>query len=66
MYFLYSNSKRNVYVGCASDLKRRLKEHNDGLVESTKNRKPFTLIYKEKYDTLSLARRREDYIAPYA
>lgn len=61
VYFLYSESKKNVYVGCTGNLKKRLKEHQDGLVESTKNRKPLTLIYKEKYSTLSLARRREKY-----
>ncbi len=61
VYFLYSNSKKNVYVGCTSNLKKRLKEHSDGLVESTKNRRPFVLIYKERYNTFSLARRREDY-----
>ena len=62
MYFLHSESKKNVYVGCTKDLEKRIKEHQDGLVESTRNRRPFTLIHKEKYDNLSTARRREKYL----
>jgi len=62
VYFLYSKKVRNVYVGSTADLKKRLKEHRDGLVESTKNRRPLVLIRGEKYSTLSLARRREKYL----
>jgi len=39
----------------------RFSEHNKGLVKSTKNRLPLILIYQERYGTLSLARKREDY-----
>ena len=49
-------------MGCTNNLDRRFLEHQKGLVKSTRNRRPFTLIYNEKYDTLSLARRREDYL----
>lgn len=62
VYFLYSGKVKNVYVGCTNDLERRFKEHQNGLVESTKNRRPLNLIHYEKYDTLSLARRREEYL----
>lgn len=49
-------------MGSTADLKKRLKEHQDGLVESTKNRRPLVLIRGEKYSNLSLARRREKYL----
>lgn len=62
VYFLYSQSARNVYVGCTGNLDKRIKEHQGGLVESTKNKRPFTLIHSEKYSNLSLARRREEYL----
>jgi len=62
VYFLYSPKAKNVYVGCTGNLKKRLKEHQDGLVDSTKNRRPLILIYKEEYDRLSLARKRENYL----
>ncbi len=35
------------YTGFTSDLKKRLKMHNEGKIESTKLRKPFDLIYYE-------------------
>jgi len=62
VYFLYGTKAKNVYVGCTSDLEKRLKEHKDGLVESTKDRRPLILVYSETYSTLSLARRREQYL----
>lgn len=62
VYFLRSEKTRNVYVGCTSNLKKRLKEHQNGLVESTKNRRPLILIHSESYNSLSLARKREKYL----
>jgi len=35
------------YVGYSSDLKNRLEQHNNGLVPSTKNRRPLQLVYYE-------------------
>jgi len=62
IYFLYSKKKKNTYVGCTGNLEKRLKEHQDGLVDSTKSRRPIKLIYKEEYENLSLARKREKYL----
>jgi putative endonuclease len=62
VYFLYSKIKNNIYVGCTNNLERRFKEHQNGFVQSTKNRRPLELIYNEKYATLCLARRRENYL----
>ena len=53
LYFLYSKKKNNVYVGCTLNLKKRIEQHNKGLVKSTKNRKPYSLSY---------VRKREDYL----
>jgi putative endonuclease len=49
VYILKSKTDKKLYVGCTNDLRKRLKEHNLGLVESTKSRKPFYLIYYEAY-----------------
>lgn len=62
IYFLYSKATKNVYIGCTKNLEKRLKKHQGGLVKSTINRRPLVLIYKEKYGTLSIARRREEYL----
>ena len=49
-------------MGFTSDLNRRLKRHNDGLVESTRPRKPFDLVYYEACVNKQDAIRREKYL----
>ncbi|MFA4889382.1 MAG: GIY-YIG nuclease family protein [Candidatus Omnitrophota bacterium] len=49
----------NFYIGSTNDLKRRLNEHNTGLVFSTKSRSPFELIYYEAYRPDKDSRNRE-------
>ena len=49
------------YTGLSSDIKKRLKMHNAGKVQSTKKRGPFILIYQEVAETLLEARKREKY-----
>jgi putative endonuclease len=59
VYVLKSIKDDKCYIGSTNDLKRRLKEHNQGLVISTKPRKPFKLIYYEAYLSEKDARKRE-------
>ena len=47
VYVLCSQKDGKRYIGCTNDLRRRLSDHNDGLVESTKQRIPLKLIYYE-------------------
>ncbi|MFA5990839.1 MAG: GIY-YIG nuclease family protein [Candidatus Doudnabacteria bacterium] len=49
VYVLISLKKKWIYIGCTDNLKRRFKEHNLGLVISTKAHKPFKLICYEAY-----------------
>lgn len=49
VYVLKSEKDKNLYIGCTSDIKERLKYHNSGKVLSTKNRRPFNLIFTEEY-----------------
>jgi len=46
-YVLQSKKDSNLYVGFSKDLKLRFEQHEKGLVESTKNRRPLKLIYYE-------------------
>lgn len=64
MYYIYILKSENgkYYTGCTSDLNKRLEQHNQKLVRSTKTYAPWQLIYTEKYDTLKNARRREKQI----
>ena len=60
VYILRSNVDGNLYIGCTSDVAKRLEEHNSGKVISTKHRKPLALIYKEvfqnRYDAYNTER----------
>lgn len=60
-YFYILQSKRDgdLYFGYTANLRNRFKEHNNGSVISTKNRKPFLLIYYEAYSSEKDARERE-------
>lgn len=46
-YVLKSIKDNILYIGFCADLKKRITEHNKGLVVSTKNHKPFALVYYE-------------------
>lgn len=62
IYILKSLKDGKHYTGFSSDLKSRLKEHNSGNVQSTKNRKPLKLIYYEAYKEKAQALRREKFL----
>lgn len=62
MYYLYilkSRVDQELYIGYTDNLKRRLSEHNNGKVKSTKSRKPFKLRYYEAFFSENDARKRE-------
>lgn len=46
-YVLKSKKDDKLYIGFSSDLKKRLQEHNKGLVEATKSRVPLEIVYYE-------------------
>jgi len=60
-YVLKSEKDGKLYVGFAEDLKKRLVEHNNGLVKSTKPRRPLKLIYYEACLSEDKAIKREKY-----
>ena len=61
VYVLKSREDHLLYTGATSDLRKRLDKHNKGLIESTKDRKPFDLIYYEACIGKRDAFRREKY-----
>ncbi|MFH0892326.1 MAG: GIY-YIG nuclease family protein [Candidatus Falkowbacteria bacterium] len=64
MHYVYILLLRDelLYKGSTGNLRRRLKEHESGKVESTKNKKPIQLIHYECYKLKSDAKRREKYL----
>ena len=61
VYILKSLKDHKRYIGFTSDLERRILEHNSGLVKSTRNRKPFELIYTEEFEIKEQAMDREKF-----
>jgi len=62
VYVLRSRVDGFFYTGCTADLKRRLAEHSQARVESTRRRVPFDLIYYEACRDQKDALRREKYL----
>lgn len=60
-YVLISERDKKFYVGFTKDLKKRVNEHKEGLVTSTKHRRPFKLVYFEACLDKSDAVKREKY-----
>jgi len=46
-YVLQSQTDKKLYIGWTDNLILRISKHNQGLVKSTKFRKPFKLVYYE-------------------
>ncbi|MGD8778672.1 MAG: GIY-YIG nuclease family protein [Ignavibacteria bacterium] len=66
VYILKSIKDGKRYIGMSSNLDRRISEHNDGKVKSTKFRKPFELIYTEEFNNKSDALKREKFLKTHA
>ena len=61
VYVLMSEKDKRLYTGYTNCLERRLKQHSEGLVKSTKNRRPLKLAYKEEFNDKKQAMEREDF-----
>ena len=59
VYLLKSKTSGIFYIGYTKDIKKRLEEHNAGLVGYTKKFMPWDLIYYESYISLEDAKIRE-------
>jgi len=64
-YVLQSKKDDKFYVGFAKDLKLRFEQHSKGLVDSTRDRRPLTLIYYEACLNQEDAAKREKYLKSY-
>ena len=62
VYILLSEKDKKLYVGYTENLKLRFEGHQKGRVSSTKNRRPFQLIYSEACLDRKDAMHREKYL----
>ena len=65
IYVLKSKKDKKFYTGYTNNLKLRFEQHQKGLVESTKNRRPLKLIYSEACLDKKDATHRERYLKTY-
>lgn len=61
VYVIESVNLGNLYIGYTNDLKRRFREHNSKLNQSTRPYAPWKLIYYEACANQKDAERREGY-----
>ena len=61
VYILNSLKDNKKYIGYTRDLDRRILQHKEGLVKSTRNRRPLELIYTETFDSKKEATDREKF-----
>ena len=62
IYVLKSKKDLKRYIGLTNNLERRLLLHDGGKVKATKNRRPFELIYFEKFENRTKAAKREKFL----
>lgn len=64
MYYVYilQLKDKSYYHGSAADLKNRIKDHADGFVVSTKNLRPFKLIFYAAFISKKKALQFEKYL----
>jgi putative endonuclease len=62
VYILRSMKDGKLYTGYSGNLKRRLAEHFDGKVKSTRNRRPLKLVFCKDFSDRSSACRFERYL----
>lgn len=66
VYLLQSMKNQSLYIGCTSDLNRRIQEHNKGESFHTKKYLPWKLVYFEGYGDKSDAYNREQALKLHA
>ncbi len=64
-YVLQSMKDADFYTGFTQNLKLRFEQHNNALVESTKDRRPLKLIYYEACLDQNDATNREKYMKTF-
>lgn len=61
-YLLKSQKDSSYYVGISTDCDERIKLHNTGKVESTKNKCPWIMVYKKPHKDYIEARKHEKWL----
>jgi len=65
IYIIKSVLNNRYYIGCTSNIERRILEHNNGYNISTKKDKPWKVVYCEEFNDQQKAYSREKKIKSY-
>ena len=65
VYILKSLKDDGYYIGCTTNLNKRIRAHNSGKTQSLKNRRPLKIIYVEEYKSAEDAYNREKQIKAF-
>lgn len=65
VYLLRSKKDGSIYIGCTSSLHKRLREHKEGKVYTTRKMLPVELMYFEAYKSKKDAFKREKKLKYY-
>ncbi|MDI6883192.1 MAG: GIY-YIG nuclease family protein [Patescibacteria group bacterium] len=58
-YLIKSLKDGSYYTGITNNIERRLQEHNRGILNVTKSKRPWELVYWKKHPAYSEARKHE-------
>jgi len=61
VYILLNKAKTRTYTGVTDNIEKRLKEHNEGKIKSSRPYRPYQVIHAEEFETLSQARQMEKF-----
>lgn len=62
VYILQSQKDNSLYIGYTSDLRKRIKQHNNGDSQAAKPFRPYKLIFYEAFLDRVDAKHREEYL----
>ncbi len=65
VYIIQSLKDGKLYTGFTSNIEKRIRAHNQGEVKSTRNRRPFKLVYQEEYKSKTEALKREKFLKSF-
>ena len=62
VYILYSDKSNHYYIGSTSNTEERIQRHNAGATPSTKQGRPWKIVYTEIFTSKADALQREIYL----
>jgi putative endonuclease len=62
VYLLQSKLDKSYYIGQTNNLEKRLFDHNEGLSKYTSRKRPWEIVYFEKFETRTEAIKRERFL----